>query len=254
MSEKLRVFSYNIHKGFGPGNARYLLDEIRHAIRLVNADLLFLQEVIGEHQKHQSRLSNWQNQQFEYLADDIWHHWAYGKNAIYQHGHHGNAILSKYPFSHWQNFDISRWWFSQRGVLHGRLSNGLQVFCVHLGLISTERQRQAEQLATLIEATTCPNSPLIIAGDMNDWRGKIHDYLRERLGVEEINQQLNGRPARTFPAALPLLRMDRIYYRGLELLDASTLVDKHWRGLSDHCAVYGEFALPSDMQRRSQSY
>ncbi len=246
MSETLRVFSYNIHKGFSPGNARYLLKEIRHAIRLVNADLLFLQEVIGENRKHQSRLTNWQDRQFEYLADEIWHHKAYGKNAIYQHGHHGNAILSKHPFNHWKNFDISRWWFSQRGVLHGRLSNGLNVYCVHMGLFSLERQHQAELLVELIDSTAKPGEPLIIAGDMNDWRAKIHRYLQERLAVKEIHQQLNGKPARTFPAALPLLRMDRIYYRGLELLDASTLVEDHWRGLSDHCALYCEFQLPEN--------
>lgn len=244
MAESLRVFSYNIHKGFSPGNARYLLREIRHAIRLVNADLLFLQEVIGENIRHQTRVSGWEDRQFEYLADEIWHHHAYGKNAIYQHGHHGNAILSKHPFSHWQNFDISRWWFSQRGVLHGRLFKCLHVYCIHMGLFSTERKTQAEQLVNIIESTAKPDEPLIIAGDMNDWRGKTHRFLQRRLGVREVYQQLHGRPARTFPAALPVLRMDRIYYRGLELLDAGTLVGDHWRTLSDHCALYGEFALP----------
>jgi len=244
MSELLRVFSYNIHKGFSPGNARYLLREIRHAIRLVNADLLFLQEVIGENVKHQNRVSGWEDRQFEYLADEIWHHQAYGKNAIYQHGHHGNAILSKHPFSHWQNFDISRWWFSQRGVLHGRLFNSLHVYCIHMGLFSNERKTQARQLVDIIESTARPEEPLIIAGDMNDWRGKTHRFLQQRLGVQEVYQQLHGRPARTFPAALPVLRMDRIYYRGLDLLDASTLVGDHWRTLSDHCALYSEFALP----------
>ncbi len=35
--------------------------------------------------------------QFAFLADEIWPHFAYGKNAIYSAGHHGNAILSKHP-------------------------------------------------------------------------------------------------------------------------------------------------------------
>lgn len=247
MNERLRVLSYNIHKGFSPGNARYLLKEIRHAIRLVNADLLFLQEVIGENQKHQSQVQDWEDTQFEFLADETWQHYAYGKNAIYQHGHHGNAILSKHPFSHWQNFDISRWRFSQRGVLHGRIHDCLHVYCVHMGLFSAERRHQAERLVDIIETTAQSDEPLIIAGDLNDWRAKTHHYLQARLGVKEVFQQLHGKPARTFPANLPLLRMDRIYYRGLELLDASTLVDDHWRGLSDHCALYSEFALPSQL-------
>ena len=48
MTDKtLRVCSYNIHKGFSSTNSRYLLDEIKHAVQLVNVDLLFLQEVVG---------------------------------------------------------------------------------------------------------------------------------------------------------------------------------------------------------------
>ena len=44
--------------------------------------------------------------QFEFLADSIWSHYAYGKNAIYQHGHHGNAILSELPFAISNNVDV----------------------------------------------------------------------------------------------------------------------------------------------------
>ncbi len=94
-TNELRVCSYNIHKGFSTTRIRYLLEEIRHAIQLVNADLVFLQEVVG---KHRSR-SNFQASQFEFLADSVWPHFAYGKNSIFQDGHHGNAILSKTEFA-----------------------------------------------------------------------------------------------------------------------------------------------------------
>jgi len=36
--------------------------------------------------------------QHEFLAHESWLHHAYGKNSVYDSGHHGNAILSRYPF------------------------------------------------------------------------------------------------------------------------------------------------------------
>jgi endonuclease/exonuclease/phosphatase family metal-dependent hydrolase len=117
---KLRVLSYNIHKGFSMGNRRFVLDGIRQAIRETSADLVFLQEVLGEHQDHKKKYPEWRkDSQFEFLADEVWPHYAYGKNAIYTSGHHGNAILSKYPFTFFENIDISTNRVEQRGLLHG---------------------------------------------------------------------------------------------------------------------------------------
>jgi len=76
----LRACSYNIHKGFSAANRRFLLKDIRQAIRLVNADLVFLQEVVGENVRKAGAVPNWTTDtQFEFLADTIWPHYAYGK-------------------------------------------------------------------------------------------------------------------------------------------------------------------------------
>src|SRR4051812_49407405 len=105
---KIRVLSYNIHKGFSAGNRQFVLNRIRTAIRDIHADLVLLQEVLGQHDKHGQLIENGPiRPQFEFLADSIWPHYAYGKNAVYTSGHHGNAILSKSPFSFWENLDIS---------------------------------------------------------------------------------------------------------------------------------------------------
>ena len=45
--QTFRICSYNIHKGFGASNRRFLLDDMRTAIRSVDADICFLQEVVG---------------------------------------------------------------------------------------------------------------------------------------------------------------------------------------------------------------
>lgn len=238
----LRMLSYNIHKGFSGANQRYLLDEMRTVIRSVNADCVFLQEVVGEHKKrgkhHQQQADA---AQFEFLADDIWRHYAYGKNAIYSHGHHGNAILSKYPFSHWKNYNLSRHWFSQRGMLHGRIEQSTHVFCLHLGLFKSERHWQLTRAMAIIKALITADSPLIIAGDFNDWDLSNHTYLMHELNVQEALTETFGQPAKSFPATWPLLRVDRIYYRNLKLLEADCLTSLHWRRLSDHCPLFAEF-------------
>ena len=45
-SPTLRVLSLNAHKGFTPLNRRFILQELREAVRAVAADLVFLQEVM----------------------------------------------------------------------------------------------------------------------------------------------------------------------------------------------------------------
>ena len=91
----IKILTYNIHKGFNASNRRFVLHEMKDALREINADIVFLQEIQGEHRHKQNRISDWPDtSQFEFLADQVWQHHAYGKNAIYKSGHHGNAILS----------------------------------------------------------------------------------------------------------------------------------------------------------------
>ncbi|WP_372861395.1 endonuclease/exonuclease/phosphatase family protein [Spongiibacter sp.] len=243
--KQLRMLSYNVHKGFCASNRRFLLDEIREGIRSVNADLVFLQEVVGENRSHASRLPNWVDAgHFEYLADSVWPHYAYGRNAIYDHGHHGNAILSKYPIEHSDNVDVSVIKRSQRGLLFAKITPGVQLVCAHMGLLAWERRRQFQQLGQQLEQRLSGNQPLIIAGDFNDWRMRLHQRFSRGLGLREALTERYGKPARTFPARRPLLPLDRIYFRGLTLRDARILHGEPWQSLSDHCALYAEFELP----------
>ena len=51
----LRVLTLNIHKGYTALNTRFMLHELRDAIRETGADLVFLQEVQGEHRAKADR-------------------------------------------------------------------------------------------------------------------------------------------------------------------------------------------------------
>jgi endonuclease/exonuclease/phosphatase family metal-dependent hydrolase len=60
-------------------------------------------------------------------------------------------------------------------------------------------------------------------------------------GFEEVFETLTGSPAKTFPSVKPLLAMDRIYVRGLQVHTADIL--EEWFRLSDHLAIAAELEL-----------
>ncbi len=88
-----------------------------------------------------------------------------------------------------------------------------------------------------------PDAPLVIAGDFNDWRENVDKVLTSDLGLQEAFLSTQGFHPKTFPAWLPLLKLDRIYYRNLKLVSADVLQNKIWRGLSDHLPIIAEFQM-----------
>ncbi|MGE8466719.1 hypothetical protein D3C81_533490 [compost metagenome] len=241
----LNVLTINVHKGFTAFNRRFILPELREAVRATGADLVFLQEVHGSHQQHAVRHAAWpETPQYEFLADSMWPQFAYGRNAVYPHGDHGNALLSKFPISQFDNLDVSIDGNEQRGLLHCRLEvpghAQVHAVCVHLGLREAHRQRQVRLLLDLLDSLP-REAPVIIAGDFNDWRLKADALLSEHL-VEAFGEHF-GTPARSFPARLPLLRLDRIYLRNAMPAKAQVLSKYPWSHLSDHAPLAAEISL-----------
>ncbi|TAL62477.1 MAG: EEP domain-containing protein [Legionella sp.] len=245
--QTISLLTYNIHKGFGVGALRFLLPEMREAITGLNPDFVFLQEVQGRHKKREKRIESWPDaSQSEYLAEDSWPHFIYAKNAIYQSGDHGNAILSKYPFECFENIKLSTINRASRGILHTQLKFGdttLHLLCVHLGLFKAERAEQCKALMQRIQDMVPQDEPLIMAGDFNDWRTIISKPLFEDLNIEEAFVALEGQHARSFPAIRPALCVDRVYFRGMKVQDVACLQGKPWRMLSDHLPLYACFEL-----------
>lgn len=243
-----KVLTVNVHKGFTTFNRRFMLHELRDAVRDVAADLVFLQEVQGAHHRHARRLKNFpQVPHYEFLADSIWSQYAYGRNAVYDNGDHGNALLSKFPIVHFENHDISISGPERRGMLHCILQppNHLlpvHAVCVHLGLQENHRQLQLKKICDLLR--TLPiNEPVVLAGDFNDWRVRANDVLHEGAGLQEVFVQATGRAARTFPANLPLLALDRIYVRNAAVHTPIALPKQPWDKLSDHAPLAAEIFL-----------
>lgn len=245
----VKVLTLNTHKGFTTFNRRFVLHELREAVRSVSADLVFLQEVLGSHESHAGKHANWPSKpQYEFLADTIWKDFAYGRNAVYTRGHHGNAVLSKFPIHRYENHDVSIAGPEKRGLLHCVLKvpgmdHEVHAICAHLGLMEAHRQKQLTLMCDLIRDRVPAEAPLFIAGDFNDWRLRAHSVLKDCAGLKEAFVEAQGHAARTFPARFPMLRLDRIYYRNARVLLPALLSTKPWSHLSDHAALCAEFEL-----------
>ena len=244
MSETLRVVTLNIHKGLSQFNRRMVIHELRDGLGALDPDLVFLQEVQGLNDRFALRFGGWPGAQHEFLAGDRWRH-VYGRNAVYDHGHHGNAILSRFPFVSFENEDVSDHRFERRGLLHTVVSvpgwrRNLHCVCVHLSLHERGRSRQLEAISGRLEELASRDLPIIVAGDFNDWRHRASSILEKRLGMTEVSLARHGRAARTFPSLLPLLRLDRIYVRGFKVVSSQVHRGKPWSLLSDHLAVSAE--------------
>jgi len=253
----LSIATWNIHKGFSQFNRRLMVHELRERLRALDADIVFLQEVQGRHEGHAERHEDWPVEpQYEFLAEDVWPCHAYGRNMIYDHGHHGNAILARYPILSTHNQDVTRLRFEKRGLLHCAIAvPGLELplhcVCAHLSLFGRSRRHQYDALAEYLEANVPPRAPLLIAGDFNDWRGHACELLAPRLGLVEAFASAMTRPTRSFPASLPLFRLDRIYVRGLRVVDCTVHHGSPWSEISDHAALSAHLALPSSVTERT---
>jgi endonuclease/exonuclease/phosphatase family metal-dependent hydrolase len=241
MEPPLKIASYNIHKGMSHFGRRVVVHDLRTRLAALAADIVFLQEVQGRHDFRGVQYPHWpEAPQHEFLAENFFH--AYGMNAVYNHGHHGNAILCRYPIAHSENIDISAHPFESRGMLHSLIEIPgrrvpLHALCVHLALTEGSRRRQMRMIVDRIRRAIPQQAPLILAGDFNDWRGSAGGYLAHELGLTEAFEAVQGRIARSYPAAFPVATLDRIYTRGFAIESARVLSGASWRKLSDHAVL-----------------
>ena len=247
-SGTLRILTVNIHQGYTAFNRRFMLHELRDAVRAERSDLVFLQEVRGPSVKAGRRAKNvGHGGDHEFLADQIWLDHAYGRNAVADGRDHGNALLSRYPITGWRNHDVSVPGAEPRGLLHCVIqldapAPALHVVCVHLGLRESHRRQQLMRLSQMLLGEVPAGAPLVVAGDFNDWRSLADGVLRD-TGLVEVFRQRDGMHARSFPARWPLLRLDRIYVRDVAASRPLPLSRRPWSTLSDHAPLAAEISL-----------
>ncbi|QEY23435.1 endonuclease/exonuclease/phosphatase family protein [Neisseria animalis] len=241
------ITSYNMHKGMSALNRKVQLNRMAEELKGLNSDVLFLQEVQGLHMERSSRFSEFPDRpHYDVLGEHLDFHRSYGKNAVYPERHHGNAILSHLPIDTRHNLDITVNKMEQRGMLHCEVlpegwETPLVCLCAHLNLREPDRAKQYRAIFEYVSRHISSDSPLVIAGDFNDWRQKSALSLGKALNLEEVFVDQQGKRPKTFPARMPLLSLDRVYTRNLEILDTQIHNSTNWQKLSDHLPLSVKF-------------
>ena len=231
----IKLVSYNIRKGKG-ADGRSAIDMARIGAELehLEPNLLTCQEVF-----HCARGGAPQS---DGLAEAFGFPHYYGANKFRAVGHHGNTTLTSLPVTEHENHDISTNPVERRGALYVRAEvDGvpLHVFNVHLGLDGYQRSTQLRRIGALMDEAVAHEEPVILAGDFNDWRKQLHAHVR-KLDLHSVFEHLQRTMPKTWHARRPVLPLDRIYVRHLEVLDAGILSGAPWTDLSDHLPLWAD--------------
>jgi endonuclease/exonuclease/phosphatase family metal-dependent hydrolase len=238
-----RVATYNIHKGVqGIGPVRRLeIHNIGHGVEQLDADVVCLQEVRKLNRGEAQYFKRWPElPQADFLCPEGYQA-VYRTNATTKHGEHGNALLARWPIVSHGHEDMSDHRFEQRGLLHVEVKverRIVHVIVLHLGLIPASRLRQVEQLGLYIKREIPARAPVIVAGDLNDWGGKLRPAMNA-LGFRDYI----GERIATYPARLPLAQLDFVYSRGLKPVGIEVPKGRIWWRMSDHLPLIAEFKL-----------
>jgi endonuclease/exonuclease/phosphatase family metal-dependent hydrolase len=209
MTQKIRIATYNIHKGRGL-DGRTSIARIGRVLEAIDADIVALQEVVS----HEGRTI--EDHQAGYLAQRFGYFHMIGETRKHLGAVYGNVTLSRWRFTQTRHVDLSVPGREERGVLRTdiRLEPHLivHVFNAHLGTGHRERRKQAPRLVDrdLLKALDIRGARIML-GDFNEWtRGLVTETLSKEFHLTDLRVHLPRR--RTYPFGLPLLSLDHIYY------------------------------------------
>ena len=239
---RLRVATWNIHKGIGGVDRRYRLERTIDVLASLKADIVLLQEVA----EGMPRCG--MDNQLDELSEALeLPHVAFGAEHRFRIGGYGNAVLSRYPLTDSVRIDLTIGKRKQRGLVqtraHAKLEHGTRsvvVVNLHLGLSGAERATQLERfLASHPLAHLHRDTPLIVGGDFNDVWASLGQRFLEPAG---LTRACKLQP--TFPAYLPLRPLDGLWIRGgLAVINAHPVRTGLARQASDHLPIFAELEL-----------
>lgn len=237
----MRVATYNIHGAVG-FDRRRRPERIVEVIRSLDADIVGLQEVEGR--RSRSRVD-----QAQHIGDALDYHLVAGPLLLEGMGGYGNALLSRHPVLEVERRVYQRPGSQTRGLLDTVVAHPLlgrlRVIVTHLEVrdhrIRSTQLRELEHLLADGE-----EGPAVLMGDLNEWWSR-------RVALRSLDRAVRflHSPA-TFPARLPILRLDRIGVRSLRSTDpdgrARRIENRLTRMASDHLPLVADLepleALP----------
>lgn len=245
----MRIVTYNVHKCRGL-DRRVRPARIASVLREVDADIIALQEVLSVGGAAREM------DQARFIAEELGYDYCIGENRRLAGGAYGNVILSRLPWRHVHNYDITWRGRERRGCLRvdietsgdssssGGAGRLIHLFNVHLGTAYIERRHQARQL---VGERILGNAELtgarVVLGDFNEWtKGLATRLLTEHLQSVDVRTHL--RSPRTYPGPLPLVHLDHIYFDPALELEQLTL-HKSLTALvaSDHLPLVADFRV-----------
>lgn len=151
----------------------------------------------------------------------------------------GNCIVTRLDVDDVRVHDLSVPGYEKRNLVEARLRKGrhrLRVLATHLGLRAGERRLQSDRIAEVVDDVLYHDDVdvTVVLGDLNvlDRGERSVARLLARFGTSSR--------VRSFPSALPVLRLDRVL---VEARGASVAVRSHRtrlsRTASDHLPVIG---------------
>ena len=108
-------------------------------------------------------------------------------------------------------------------------------------LLSPLPYQQPDRIVIINETSPQLPNASVTRYNYDDWRERAHRRLL-LSGLEEVHAAAVGRPARTFPARAPWLRLDRIYVRNVRHRPVKVSA-RDWRMLSDHLPLAAELSM-----------
>ncbi|MCP3986919.1 MAG: endonuclease [bacterium] len=231
MGRDVSVASYNVHRWAGlngargpdPARAGFVISELE-------ADIIGLQEVLRPFDAEEDPL--------ERLADALHLHLAFVATRVHRRGEIGNAILSRWPITSVFSLDLSFSRVEKRSAVAVEFASSegpVAVVATHLALVDRTRSRQVKSILDNPRL----QGPVILLGDMNAWRKckATRTLERELIGDEEMIWP------RTFPAARPVLALDRVYARGARIAQVVAHESAAARKASDHLPVIAQLEI-----------
>jgi endonuclease/exonuclease/phosphatase family metal-dependent hydrolase len=238
---RLRVLTWNIHKGIGGIDRRYDLRRVIEVLTYYDADVMLLQEVA------QNMPSLRGDDQVEKLAEALGGHTAFHPEHQFRKGGYGNLILSRWPVAETEHVDLTIGLRKRRGLIQAHVrvpcagrSRTLILNNLHLGLAGSERGKQLERFVDSNPFTRVrERTPLVVGGDLNDLWGSLGPRYLIPKGLARA-----GRLHSTFPAAYPIRPLDGLFYRGdLVVRDAYVGRSRLARTAPDHLPIYADFDM-----------
>ncbi|HTO53653.1 MAG TPA: endonuclease/exonuclease/phosphatase family protein [Myxococcota bacterium] len=221
----LEVATYNVHRFSGPGGGNRWKPELASAvIGELATDVIALQEVLRPFEEEDP---------LPPIANALGLYLAFVSTRVHRRGELGNAILSRWPLTSVFALDLSFSRLEQRSAIaaqFARDASRVSIVATHLALVDRTRQKQVRELLDHPQL----QGPTVLLGDMNAWR---RCPATRRLEDELTQLHHNEAWPATFPAARPVLALDRVYARGARVARVRTHASNAAKRASDHLPV-----------------